>query len=166
MSKVKSYPSQEYLKLRFDYRDGSLFFKKRTSGVRANLKAGHLSASTGRIVTVIDGKHFFVHRLIWIHHNGTNPTEDIDHIDRNKTNNRIENLRVITRSQNLHNAVARRGNVGGCVGVNWVESRQCWRVSLCINYNQTRLGQYKDYFEACCARKSAENKADIFKPAA
>jgi len=158
MSKVKQYPSQEILKQNFIYANGFLIHKNIRVGVKQGSIAGYESKTTGYISIGLNSSKYRAHRLIWIFHHGYSPSDDIDHIDGNKTNNKIENLRVLTRSQNLHNAKAKRGNKGGCTGVNWVASKKYWQATICINYKQQYLGSSNSYLDACALRKSAENK--------
>ena len=158
MSKVKLHPTQEQLKDLFSYRDGHLIHLKAKGRVGVGSIAGQ-PRPNGYISIGVHGGIYRAHRLIWIYHHGFNPVVDIDHIDKNKQNNNIENLRTLTRSQNLHNAKAKRGNKGGCVGVNWIKAKKRWKVSICINYNHMILKEASsDYFEACCLRKAAELK--------
>ena len=158
MSAVKQYPSQDYLKSIFEYRDGQLISTKTGRGCRTGRAVGSISKTTGYVNVLIEGNLYKAHRIIWVLLNGENPALDIDHIDRDKTNNRIENLRLLTRSQNLHNAKAKRGNKGGCTGVCFIKSKGYWVATICVNYKTTRLGCSRSYFEACCLRKSAELK--------
>ena len=155
MSKLKPHPSKEFLIKNFTYLDGSLYF------VKSGKIVGTIS-TTGYLRVKIDKKDYAVHRLIWIYHYG-DTNLDIDHIDRNKTNNKIENLRAVTRSQNLHNATAKRGNRGGCIGVNYNKNGCRWQASIRVNYKQYYLGSSLDYFEACCLRKSGENRLSPLK---
>lgn len=98
---MKEYPSQEFLKNLFRYENGMLFYIrnpqiKNLIGTRAgwNGRLGY------RLVT-INNEIFFEHRIIYILLNGSIPDEMlIDHIDRNKSNNNIENLRVVNKSGN------------------------------------------------------------------
>ena len=157
MSNVKEHPLQHVIKDRYTYKDGHLFHNHtRGRSIKGN-KAGGLH-HTGYINVSVLGRLYRGHRLIWIYHNAENPIDDIDHIDGNKANNKIENLRVLSRSQNLHN----KPNVlprykGRCVGVCWIPARNNWKVSICINYNVIVIENAEtDYFEGCCKRKSAE----------
>lgn len=99
-----NYPSQEFLQEMFNYEDGMLFYKKNPP--RSNLvnkRAGTKSFGNYRQVTIAK-KKFFEHRLIWILLNGTIPNDlVIDHIDRDPSNNKIENLRVISQAGNTLN---------------------------------------------------------------
>ena len=99
-----NYPSQEFLQAMFKYQDGMLFYKKNPP--RSNLvnkRAGTKSFGNYRQVT-IKGKRFFEHRLVWILLNGEiSDNLVIDHIDRNPSNNKIENLRAISQACNVLN---------------------------------------------------------------
>lgn len=157
MTTPKQIPfSKEQLQEIFEYRDGHLYWLLGGTGRRPNRLAGS-KKSRDYIDIGLQGIVYRAHRLIWIYHYNEQPKE-LDHINRNKSDNRIENLRLVTRSENLHNATAKRGNKGGCVGVNWNNNKQYWQASICINYKHDYLGSSKDYFEVCCLRKSAENR--------
>jgi hypothetical protein len=82
---------------------------------------------------------------------------EIDHIDRIRDNNRIENLRECSSAQNNHNVTAYGKNKGGCVGVNWSEKNKRWNATIGNNGKNIYLGSSKSFFEACCFRKSGEN---------
>lgn len=98
--------TQEYLRQILEYRDGNLYWRISNRG---HIKAGDLAGTTKR-----DGKHYFtvtisqkkysVHRIVWIMINGDIPDGmEIDHINRDRYDNRIENLRLVTKSQNSLN---------------------------------------------------------------
>ena len=59
--------------------------------------------SNGYIALSIDGQKYFAHRLAWLYVYGEFPKNDIDHIDGNRTNNKIKNLRDVSRTENLQN---------------------------------------------------------------
>lgn len=103
---MKQHPSQDQLLELFEYIDGNLYWRKSNRG---HSKAGDLAGTTNK-----DGKHYFtvtisqkkysVHRIVWVMVNGDIPNGlEIDHINRDKYDNRIENLRLVTRSQNSLN---------------------------------------------------------------
>lgn len=76
----------------------------------SNHNAGYLSIT-------IDGRQYLAHRLAWFYVTGRWPVVDIDHIDRDRRNNRWANLREATRSQNMANTGRRRDNKSGFKGV-------------------------------------------------
>lgn len=88
--------SIDELRKRFIYHNGEL--RRMVNGVGTGGKTGGVQ-SLGYHRIKIDGKHYFTHHLVWAFHNGRWPIE-IDHIDRDKLNNRIENLRECTRKEN------------------------------------------------------------------
>lgn len=71
-------------------------------------RAGHV-ATNGYVYVFFDGRLHLAHRLAWLYMTGQEPPEDIDHKDRDRTNNRWSNLRLATRSQNLMNKGSSRG---------------------------------------------------------
>lgn len=104
MKSIREYPSQEYIKSILDYRDGGLYWKIL---VKSNMPIGSRAGteiSQGYRCITINKIRYCEHRIIWIWHNGRIDSGlVIDHIDRDKSNNLIENLRILTNSQNLHN---------------------------------------------------------------
>ena len=94
-----------------EYKDGDLFWKN-------GKKAGTLSKH-GYISVGINKKYYKAHRLIWLMHYGQNPKGTIDHIDQNKSNNRIENLRDCSESENRMNQKAYKSNTSGFKGVSF-----------------------------------------------
>lgn len=71
-----------------------------------------------------------MHRLAWFYVHGRWPTADIDHINGNRDDNRLCNLREATRQQNIQNSKRRSDNRSGIKGVCWVESRGYWLASV------------------------------------
>ena len=132
----------EYVLSAFDYQDGNLI--RRTGRVNEiGQVAGCIHKGTGYIHVKIKAKAFKAHRLVFLYHHGYLP-ECVDHIDGDKTNNKIENLRAATKEENCRNQKIRSTNKSGYKGVKWVEHCKKWQVEVCKNYKQLRFGMYED----------------------
>jgi hypothetical protein len=132
----------EYVLSAFDYQDGNLI--RKTGRVNEiGQVAGCLHKGKGYIHVKIKAKCFKAHRLIFLYHHGYLP-ECVDHIDGDKTNNKIENLRAATKEENCRNQKIRSTNKSGYKGVKWVEHCKKWQVEVCKNYKQLRFGMYED----------------------
>ena len=96
------------------------------------------------------------HRLAWLHFHGVWPKDQIDHINRIRTDNRIANLREVSHKQNGQNRSNRSDNKSGHPGVSWHKLTSKWRA--CIKHNQKliHLGLFATIEEAISARKAAE----------
>lgn len=117
--------TQEYLQSVFEYKNGDLYWKITNSNVaKAGSKAGCLQKNGYRIL-MLNKKYHYAHRIIFMMHYGYLP-KVIDHIDRNPSNNCIENLRESTVSQNLHNRTAQKNSKSGIKGVYWLANRKKW----------------------------------------
>lgn len=130
------------LKKLFAYRqDGELV---RISTINARTKIGNIAGRIGKrgykYLTVRD-KKLYNHRVIWLIHYGNLP-EFIDHIDGNKLNNKIENLRACSVGQNLCNAKIKSNNKSGIKGVAWFKPHQKWRARINLNKKEYHLGYF------------------------
>ena len=134
---------QENLLDIFEYKDGELYFKKRLgSRTKMNEPSGNIY-NTGYKRVHLLGKKYYIHRLIWLYHNGYMP-EFIDHIDGNKLNNKIENLRACSKSQNGFNQKPRKNNTSGVKNLYWSSHFKKWLVKLQINNVVKHIGYFVD----------------------
>ena len=97
--------------------------------------AGKVNKSHGYREIRIDGKTYKEHRLIWFWYYGEMPLNEVDHINRIRTDNRIENLREATGPEQRQNVSLRRDSSSGYPGVNWRKETNKWRVRIQINEN-------------------------------
>lgn len=133
----------------FDYSKGNLYWKVKPSHrVVIGAKAGALRPS-GYTSVLIKRKAYMLHRLIYLYHHGYLP-DVIDHIDRDKSNNCIENLREATHLLNALNRSISKRNTTGTIGVQ--KYRSGWRVHFRNKYH----GDYKDFNEAVMKRQELE----------
>jgi len=102
----------------------------------------------------VNGKIYKVHRIIWLLVHKAWPENQIDHIDGNGLNNRIENLRDVTHAENQKNQKKHKTNTCGHMGV--YRERDKWRAEIKVSGRQIRLGCFTDFDEAVAARKAAE----------
>jgi hypothetical protein len=120
--------------------------------------AGALSPS-GYWDIKVGGSSYRAHRLAWLYITGTWPTHIIDHIDRDKLNNKFSNLRDVTPSINTLNSDIRNDNTSGCKGV--YPSGINWIAQINVNSMTHYLGTFKTYEEAVHARISQEKKLEV-----
>lgn len=125
----------------FDYDDGQLIWRvnKSSSGLAGSI-AGCVSTN-GYVMTGIDGFRHYVHRLIFLWHHGWTPAR-VDHIDEDRTNNRIANLRPASNGQNMSNRGAQANNTSGYKGVNWNPKNRKWIAKITVNRRQIYLGSF------------------------
>lgn len=163
-------PSRELLRqrLHYDPETGKLFWKPwseapkgwrgRCEGKEAfnNVKPnGYLC---GSITTYLDGAavaaHLYAHRVVWKMMNDGEP-EFIDHINGNRQDNRIDNLRNVTRQENAINKRLRSDNASGHHGV-WETQHGSWRAFIGLGGKATLIGTYPTKEYALVARQAAE----------
>lgn len=135
--------SIEYLKQNYTYSDGFLF--------KNSKRIGYFDKSSGYYRCKIKNKTYLLHRLIfWMFNEYL--TKDIDHIDRNKLNNKIENLRPVEhRGQNTVNTEKRSDNTSGYKGVTWHKNAKKWHSSVFHKGKRHYVGIYDDINEAAKA---------------
>jgi hypothetical protein len=140
----------------FDYKEGKLFWKVE-KGIKAKVgqEAGYTS-NTGYLILQFNYKSYMVHRVIYELLKGNIPKGYfIDHIDRNKSNNKIENLRLVTPKQNCYNSDARPNNKLGTKGVHYHKNKNKYQAQIKDNGVAIYLGQFDTPEEA----KEAYEKA-------
>jgi len=98
----------------------------------------------------------YAHVVAWALHHGEYSTLEIYHINGNKADNRMCNLREVTKQENLHNTKLYKTNTSGVPGVTWEKSHKSWKVYIGGKENRIRVGRFKSFDEAVAARKAAE----------
>lgn len=106
--------------------------------------------------TCIDRKRYLVHRLVWLWHCGEFPIEHTDHINHDRVDNRIENLRAATNRQNNFNQQKRKKKTSSKYrGVSWDTSRGIWKAAINLKGKQKFLGYHSDELSAARAWNKA-----------
>lgn len=149
--------TQEKVKKLFEYKDdGTLVRRIRTSSCSpSGSVAGTLNAN-GYLRVFIDGRLYSCHRIVWMWHYGYFPEHEVDHINRNRSDNRIENLREVTGSCNRRNTGNPVTNTSGVKGVCWHKPSGKWQAGICFGGRNVFIGRHNDFFEAVCMRLAAE----------
>jgi hypothetical protein len=163
----KELPPAEVLEelLSYDKHSGSLIWRSRKGDTQpiktwntrfSGKEFGHVHRS-GYRMGMINYVHYLAHRIVWKMAHGEDP-QVIDHINGDKLDNRICNLRSGTYQDNMRNQKLRKSNNSGVTGVSWHKSHKKWRA--CIGSHGTRvdLGCFDEFEEAVFARKQAEIK--------
>lgn len=156
--------SRDDILAKLDYHPIAGVFVWKINSGRA--RAGNIAGCVkdGYIVIRLNGKLHFAHRLAWFLMRGDWP-EAIDHINHDRADNRIDNLRPANKKINGRNAALSKNNKSGICGVHWhqhqVKNYGGWVAQIKYNGITHYLGHFKDFFEACCARKAAELQYDF-----
>ena len=135
------------LKELFDYDNGNLIWRVDKYRSRKGTIAGSKD-NKGYMQIKLNQKVYRLHRIIWLWH-GRELPEQLDHIDRNKLNNRIENLRASTPSMNQWNT-CKSDN-----GVSFHKASNKWRARIKINNKEIYLGIFNNQEEAKLVREEA-----------
>ena len=114
----------------------------RGNRIKVGAAAGTVSSNSYAVIK-INGMPFKAHRLAWLHFHGVWPEHQIDHIDENKSNNRISNLRDVPQSMNQHNAIKpRKDGTSGYRGVSWDKRVRRWRAQIFANGRKQCIGLF------------------------
>lgn len=165
-------PSPEILNelLCYDPETGFLFWKRRPKKFfkNCNGKAWNKQFSGKQAFTAIDGKGYHVgavfnhiyraHRVIWAMETGAWPVGDIDHIDHNRTNNKIANLRDVSKSANSKNQKPRGVTKSGVTGVYKNKDTGRWYAQISINGKSRNIGTFDTVKEAWAARQKKKSE--------
>lgn len=127
----------------FKYKDGNLFWKiKPCKNIAIGKKAGSLDKD-GYVTVRYNKKSYKAHRLIFMMHYGYMPLF-LDHIDRDPSNNKVENLREVSHSENLQNKGMYKTNKSGYKYIQWFKKTNSWR----LVYKKNHIGYYKQLEDA------------------
>lgn len=123
------------------------------AGVEALAGVGGHGYKQGRIFY----RKYLAHRVAYALHYGHWP-DSVDHINHNKIDNRIENLREVTQLENCRNMKISKLNTSGSCGVNWHKANKKWTACITINRKRKYLGSFDDMADAILARAEANKK--------
>lgn len=149
----------DYIREHFRYENGNLYRTTNRGGQKIGDKVGWITSCNGRPYwkLSLNGKTTYLHHVIFVMHHGHKP-KYIDHIDGNSTNNRIENLRAATQSQNAGNSLMSKNNTSGYKGVTYRKDTGKWQAAVMVNRKHISLGSYSTKEEAHEAYKSGSAK--------
>lgn len=146
----------EYVRewLHYEEDTGFLFWKKSSNhGTRKVGRRAGRSVCNGYFVIKLMGKSFRVHRIIFLIKEGRFPYI-IDHINRDRGDNRWSNLREVNNRENCFNRTLSKRNKTGITGIYFLKPEEVYTVT----YGNIFVGMSKSLFEAACMRKSEELK--------
>lgn len=158
-------PTQAALKsvLSYDPETGIFTRIKSIGGKnRAGQVAGTIN-TLGYVQIYVCGAHHAAHRLAWLYMTGEWPSDNLDHKDENKQNNRFKNLRLATNAQNFQNiSAARRDNGTGLRGVSRNRRGKPFRARIKVDGKETTIGSFDTPEQAHAAYLDAKKKMHPF----
>jgi len=129
-------------RLTYDPQTGVFRWRRRRGPRAAGAVAGHTCQRQGYVVITLDGRHHPAGRIAWAISHGAWPTGEIDHKNGNKSDNRLANLRDVTKSLNMANVGRRKTNTSGFKGVSWSRWAGRWEARIQIAGKQKFLGYF------------------------
>lgn len=163
MAQSKVLPSVEYLRkrLRYDPETGRLFWKDsgqvtrgKNTG-RSGKEAFTTVMGAGYRQGTVDGVRYYAHRVAYAIYYGAWPTNQIDHVNGVRGDNRIINLRVATNQENSRNRLMYENNTSGTTGVCWHKAAAKWMAYIVVDGKQKYLGVFSSFEKAIEARTEA-----------
>lgn len=149
--------TKEILNFLFEYKDGELYWKFSLSSKSPKGSiAGSIKQDKYRRIG-LNKKPYLAHRLIFMMFHGYFP-QVVDHIDGNKLNNRIENLRAANLSENQHNRKMSKTNTSGYKNVTWNKRKSKWLVNVRVHSMDFHIGYFDDVELADLAAQEARDK--------
>ena len=148
--------------LNYDAETGVMTWRR-----RADLASWWNTRYSGKPVTTVNAygylqvslnkERVLAHRVAWLIHHGAWPFGEIDHVNGNKLDNRLENLRDVTSSENHKNMPKASNNTSGALGVSWRKDLGKWSAYIKAGGGKKHLGHFSCFDEAVTARREAEN---------
>ncbi len=140
----------ERIKVNLSYDKGTGEFTwlvDRGGKARAGTRAGSLNKA-GYVNIFFDGRQYSGHRLAWLLSYGDWPEEEVDHINRDRSDNRLINLRSVNRYLNCANMGMRKANTSGYKNVHWDQRRNKWLAHIRRRGHLKHLGYFEDIQDA------------------
>lgn len=149
-----------------DYNPATGAFTRRVrTSMRINVgDAAGCPNGKGYLLIRLQNRLYRAHRLAWLYVHGEWPPHEIDHIDGNRSNNAIANLRPSTHAQNMQNLAKKSSNTSGVTGVHWDQLRSKWKAEIGANGTVLRLGSFASKEEARNAYLAAKAKLHVLTP--
>ena len=142
----------------FNYIDGNLYHKvDNNNQIKIGDLAGGINSTGYREVRLRGGKKYLVHRVVFLMHHGFLP-DYVDHIDNDPLNNKIENLRECTFSQNRCNTPKYKNNTSGEKGVTWNKPNEKWYARVQYLGKRIYVGNYLKLEDAINAVRQKRNE--------
>ena len=157
--------TQSRLQKLFDYNHetGELIRKTNISQCKIGDIAGSMS-KRGYLTVRIDGKAYPVHRVIWALLYGEDSLpEQLDHINHHRDDNRLCNLRPVTKRDNAKNKILPSNNTSGVIGVHWNKQKKKWVGAIKINGRSVESRIFSKKEDAIAHRKALEKKYGFHK---
>lgn len=152
-------PSPVELCAMFDYdpESGILYWRSRDRNL-SGLAAGGSASPDGYVRVRVRGRLQLAHRVILAMHNGAWPDGQVDHINGNRSDNRLCNLRAVPRSENLKNKARYSSNRSGVSGVHWHRQHGKWCAAVQDGGRRHHLGLFSDISSAAAAVSEARQR--------
>lgn len=151
--------TQSRIKELFDYDEATgIFIRKCNIGKYKKDTIAGTKDKNGYIAITVDGVRTYAHRLVWLYMYGVFPANEIDHINGNKADNRLSNLRDVGRNVQSKNMPKVSNNGSLCIGVAKRKDCDRWAAKIQVNGKNIYLGIYRTYEEAVAARMAANKK--------
>ena len=104
------------------------------------------------------GRKYLAHRVAWLITHGQWPEAEIDHINHDRSDNRLINLRAVSRIENTRNLSRQSKRLRGHTGIYWYHPTSRWVAKIHVDGRMLHLGYFTDQSEALAARKAAERR--------
>lgn len=159
-TKIKPLPPLAELQRLFEVRDGLLIRKTAQGGVKPGTIAGTPILRGGHISVSIGDRRYLAHRVIWALCKDEDPAPyQIDHLNGDRTDNRIENLRKVTHQQNgMHRCQAQSNSRSGILGVYTHQATGKWQANITFNGKTIFLGLHETKEAALAVRVAKERQ--------
>ena len=161
----------------FEEMDRLFSYESETGDILNRISRG-TKAKAGAIATSRTGKGYLhvqfskdgrpvsykAHRVAWLLHYKVDPGNmEVDHINHDKSCNKIENLRLVDHKEQCGNFSKSKRNTSGVTGLSWHKNNSKWVAYIHKDGERCYLGIFEDKWDAICCRKSAENRLGYHK---